>query len=576
MQLLGASRLVVDGQPRDLSGRKPWGLLAYLVLEPAGASRRELAALLCPDADDPLAALRWSLLQLRRGLEGLGEVVDDGGLSLRLLDDVRVDAVEVLAGPIEANDVESLVGGELLEGFAFGDAPSFEMWLLLQRSRVASASVDALRWAATVLATDEPDASLRMLQRGIGLSPFDDALHELVIDVQVQRGDVAAASAYLAQVDRRYQADLGVPAPASLRRPLDRARPVAGGPVLSLDIAARQRLEMAERRFEAGDYEGGLETARRAASEAAASGDMALEARALTTLASILTHSVRGRDAEATGLLNRALQLAGVMGDHMTIADAEREVGYIAMLEAHYGAAEAALGRSQAAARAAGDDARFQRAVVYQALCRSDRCDYGLAEKQLRAALDALDGVAGQSALAAYARGTLARLLVSTDRASEGLDMAEAGVEGARAAGAMSLVSWPMIWSGEARRRLGDTDGARQRFEESYALGCEIADPCWESLSLRGLAGLASDSGDDDEARALLSSAVERCRSLADSYRWAEAAVLTDLVEREGGEDAEQVRAAVALSQRGPMPDLMARLFSAAPLAQTLTQTAAP
>ena len=575
MRLLGSPRLVVDGQPRDLSGRKPWGLLAYLALEPTSTSRRELAALLAPEADDPLAALRWSLLQLRRGLDGLGEVVDEDGLQLRLDPQVHVDVVHLLSGPGVAVEVESLVSGELLEGFTFDDAPALEMWLLLQRSRVSSASVDALRWAAAVLAHDDPDASLRMLQRAVGLSPYDDALHELVIDVQVQRGDSAAAKAYLEQVDRRYWSELGVAAPASLRRPLDRARPAGDRPLLSLDIAARQRLEMAERRFEAGDYEGGLETARRAAGEAASSGDTALEARALTVLASILTHSVRGRDAEATGLLNRALQLAGVLHDNATIADAEREVGYIALLEARYGAAEAALGRSQTAAQAAGDEGRFQRAAVYQALCRSDRCDYPAAEAQLRAAVSASAAEPSQAPLLAYAQATLGRLLVLTDRAAEGLEAAEAGIDGARAAGAMSLVSWPMIWSGEARRRLGDPDGARRRFEESYAVGCDIADPCWESLSLRGLAGLAVDRGDARAAQSLLGGAVDRCRSLPDSYRWAEAVVLTDLVELEHGANIDHVRAAVDLCRQGPMPDLMARLFSAAPAAQTLVQTAA-
>ena len=576
MHLLGKPRLVAGGQPRELAGRKPWGLLAYLVLEPGGASRRELAALLCPDADDPLAALRWSLLQLRRGLDGLGEVVDDGRLTLRIDDGVRVDAAAILAGPDVAGDVDELAGGELLEGFAFDDAPAFEMWLLLQRSRLASAAVDALRWAGAVLARDNPDLALRLVQRAIRVAPYDDALHELAIDVRVQRGDVDGARAYLEHVDRRYRDELGTEAPASLRRPLDRARPAARGPVLSLDIQARQLLDVAQRRFEAGDYEGGLETARRAAAEAAASGDTALEARALTALATILIHSVRGRDAEAVGLLNRALQLAGALGDTATIADAERETGYHAMLQAHYGAAEAALSRSQSAARAAGDETRLRRATVYQALCRSDRCDYAAAEVQLRDVISALGDAGGGAALLAYARATLGRLLVFTGRAAEGHEEAEVGAAEARAAGAMSLVSWPLIWSGEACRVLGDVDGARRRFEEAYALGCEIADPCWESLSLWGMSRLASSEGDLDRAGELLHAAVDRCRDAADSYRWADAVVLTELVELEGGSDTSRLREAVALSLRGPMPDLMRRLSVFDPLAQTRVQTAAP
>ena len=574
VRLLGTPRLVADGKPRDLAGRKPWALLAYLALSPGGVSRRELAGLLCSEADDPLAALRWSLLQVRRGLEDFGEVVDDGALSLRWAGAVEVDAVALLAGPASAESVEDLVAGALLEGFTFDDAPALEMWLLLQRSRVASASVDALRWAATVLAPRDPEASLRMIHRALSLSPYDDALHELAVDIHVQRRDTAAAQEYVAQVERRYLVDLGAPAPASLRRPLARAGRGDSAPLLSLDIEARQLLEVAQQRFDAGDHEGGLDTARRAAAKAASSGDGALEARALAALATILIHSVRGRDAEAAGLLNRALQLAGVLHDYATIADAEREVGYIALLQAHYGAAEAALGRSQTAALAVGDEPRFQRASVYQALCRSDRCDYAAAEKQLRDAIAALEVAPDQGKLLAYAQATLARVLVFTDRSSEAETVAEAAVRHARTAGAISLVSWPMIWSGQASRRLGDVAGARGRFEEAYALGCEIADPCWESLAVWGLAGLAVDRGDIDDARSLLRSALMRCRSLPDSYRWAEAVVLTELVELEGGSNVEDLRAAVDLAQSGPMPDLMARLFSVGRLPQTLDQTA--
>ena len=42
LRLPGTPRFVVDGQPRDLPGRKPWGLLAYLALEPAGAQAADL------------------------------------------------------------------------------------------------------------------------------------------------------------------------------------------------------------------------------------------------------------------------------------------------------------------------------------------------------------------------------------------------------------------------------------------------------------------------------------------------------------------------------------------------------
>ncbi|NKY08787.1 hypothetical protein HF998_17665, partial [Cellulomonas hominis] len=47
-------------------GSKAWLLLAYLVLAQRPVPRSRLADLLVDDADDPGAALRWNLSQLRR------------------------------------------------------------------------------------------------------------------------------------------------------------------------------------------------------------------------------------------------------------------------------------------------------------------------------------------------------------------------------------------------------------------------------------------------------------------------------------------------------------------------------
>src|SRR4029434_9192688 len=159
-------------------------------------------------------------------------------------------------------------------------------------------------------------------------------------------------------------------------------------------------------RFDAGDYQGGLEMARRAASSAAGSGDAILESRALVTLGGILVHCLRGRDREALGLLRRAQQLATTLGRHELVADAEREIGYVAFLEARYGAAEEALQRSIASAQEIGDAARAARALLYLGMCESDRCDYRSAEATIEAAL--LDLPAGETARPGYGQGAVA------------------------------------------------------------------------------------------------------------------------------------------------------------------------
>lgn len=73
IHLLGTPRVQRDGAAKAvLRGHKAWGLLAYLVQHPEGVSRQRLAALLFEDAEDPLAALRWNLSELRRALGDVG------------------------------------------------------------------------------------------------------------------------------------------------------------------------------------------------------------------------------------------------------------------------------------------------------------------------------------------------------------------------------------------------------------------------------------------------------------------------------------------------------------------------
>jgi DNA-binding SARP family transcriptional activator len=158
--LLGRPRIEAGDRPVQLAGRKPWGLLAYLCLEPR-ATRQELAALLFSAADDPLAALRWSLLQVRRALTGLADVPEaHGRLSIAFAAGVEIDVPGVLSGDVPLDEAKRLQSGELLAGLAFDDEPAFENWLLLQRSRVSAAVGEVLAWAV--------DPGLRRARRRVG------------------------------------------------------------------------------------------------------------------------------------------------------------------------------------------------------------------------------------------------------------------------------------------------------------------------------------------------------------------------------------------------------------------------
>jgi hypothetical protein len=64
---------------------------------------------------------------------------------------------------------------------------------------------------------------------------------------------------------------------------------------------------------------------------------------------------------------------------------------------------------------------------------------------------------------------------------------------------------------------------AEARFEHAFAVGCEVGDPCWESIAMRGLGLVAAERGDVSRALELLIQAPRQCRRLPDTYLWIEA-----------------------------------------------------
>ncbi|HVL51797.1 MAG TPA: hypothetical protein VM754_09905 [Actinomycetota bacterium] len=184
IRLLGPPQIVVDGAPRVLKGRKSWGLLAHVLLEPH-TTRRRLVDRLFADAEDPMATLRWHLLQVRRAVQP-SEIVESGGHLQLAGDAFRVDAIEVVEGRVAVEQVRTVCRGELLEGMSFHEAPAFELWISLQRTRMASAAGDTIRWAATMLARTNPPEALALVERGLLADPFNDSMHELAVDISTK------------------------------------------------------------------------------------------------------------------------------------------------------------------------------------------------------------------------------------------------------------------------------------------------------------------------------------------------------------------------------------------------------
>jgi DNA-binding SARP family transcriptional activator len=552
VRLLGRPGLEHDGESRRLEGHKPWALLTYLLLEPRAPTRRELADLLWSETDDPLGAVRWSLSQVRKAMNPPAEIGERDGRIKIDAEVLVVDAGELLRGEWDESSIDDLVRGELLEGMSFGDSPSFDTWLQVQRARTATAAADALRWAATLLSHREPDRALALAERALRSDPFDDVLHELIVEIHAARGDRERARTYVAGLVRRYRDELAIEPPASISRPLDRPPRTAAEPLLRLDVQARALLDIAKVRFWAGDSASARDIALRAARQAGESGDRALEARALILGAGTYTGGGLGTAREWMSHLQRALRLANELGDRATVAQIESERGRISAVEGRYGAAEASFRRARRLAETIGDtrEAGWARAML--AVCHADRCEYAAAEEELRAALPALGW-------APHAMAALARVLVSIGNVEEGKAFADAAVARAEREGLLPTLPWALVQAGGARLAEGDLDGATERFARALTIAQETKHPSWQALALRGLALVARSNKDEDRALTLLREALAR-EEQGQGNRWIVAAILADLVEAEGGKDKEHVERGLRIALAGPMPDLVERI----------------
>ncbi|MEJ8279013.1 hypothetical protein [Pseudonocardia spirodelae] len=136
VRLLGPPRTLVAEPVR---GRKPWALLALLLCTAGPVPRCRAVGMLFPDAEDPAAALRWTLSRARRAAGGTIRI---GGDPLRVepVPGTVVDVLDVLAGRRPAGWPLDEATLPLLEGCE-PDVPEFAAWLHGRRLDLARAGL---------------------------------------------------------------------------------------------------------------------------------------------------------------------------------------------------------------------------------------------------------------------------------------------------------------------------------------------------------------------------------------------------------------------------------------------------
>jgi hypothetical protein len=172
-RLIGVPRIVdEDGNDRDLRGQKPWALLARILLAEGPLTRRELSSELFPDANDPLASLRWCLAELRRAL-GDANILTGDPVRQELPDHFAVDALTL------DRDIPPDIGtGALLEGIDTAWSPQFDLWLLVAREHVAGIVASRLHQrVVTALMRGRAEDAVRWAELAARRSPLDERAH---------------------------------------------------------------------------------------------------------------------------------------------------------------------------------------------------------------------------------------------------------------------------------------------------------------------------------------------------------------------------------------------------------------
>jgi DNA-binding SARP family transcriptional activator len=521
IHLLGRPHIEGTSETYRIRSRKSWALLAYLLLNERPQSRLHLAELLFSEAEDPLTALRGSLAEIRRALDGEAEVEGDP-VVLRLPRTTAAD-VSIIEGGSWADAIDlPRLGSALLEGLRVPGASAFESWLLAEQQRAVAATEEILHEAALAsLARDSLDEAIGYAVRLVAMTPLEENHHALLIRLYRLAGDNAAAQHQLMTCTELLQRELGVlPGPvvhAALRE--ERTDPDLPTDVASVEAA----LEAGRAAVSAGAIEIGADSLRDAVRMADRAGDTSLRVGSRLVLAETVIHAVRGLDEEGMAALQAVGDIALAQGDHVAVAEARAELGYVDFLRGRYDRAQVWL---EQALEFSGDAPQTSaKALTYLGGAESDRGRYRTA----LALLDEAAGLAratGNQRRGAYAMAMLGRahlLRHDLDRAADHLD---AALELCEKDHWLSFMPWPQAIRGEVELVRGNVVAARRLLEQSFARACQLGDPCWEGMSARSLALVSATEGAFPEAFEMLADARLRTDRLADPYVWLDAYIL--------------------------------------------------
>lgn len=510
IQLIGRPSIVDDlGEPRPVRGLQVWAVLARVLLSRRPLDRRSLAGDLFPEAQDPLAALRWCLASLRQALDA-PEALTGDPIQPNLPPGTEVDVFDLTKG----DPGTFHWSGEFLEGVEPRSSARFSTWLLIERARIAGLLDERLRHdVLEALAARDFERAISCAQEASARNSFDESAQILLVRSLVEAGQSGPAALHVEETERMFLSELGERPSGALRAAL--APPPRPSRTSANAAGLRSLVDAGRAAVHAGVPDSGLELLRRAVIDADDIHESDLMAEALLELGSALVHSVRGQDDEGACALRQALELARRDGNGAFAAQALCELGYVDAMAGRRPSAAEQLKAALEIGASAGRVAKIQGVTAFN-LFDWGRFDEGLVEYELALAAAAREqdwrteiwtlGVAGWG-------------LIAADRPDEALRWIEKCLDQIERSNWISFRPFPIALRAEALLRLGErADVIETELEQAFALSCQLRDPCWEGAVARAIALCAMASNDLSRAGEWLVTAQRSCTRETDVF----------------------------------------------------------
>lgn len=228
LTLLGAPEILWQGQIVTAPPPKTFAMLCYLVLQPEGASRRELAELLW--GPDKTGSVRVALTELRK-LPNPDEWLeaDDQLIKVKALTDVQ-QFEEALSNADFTSALDICQEPKtFLKGLELRNADAFMNWLELERSRLSELYLTALQGRILDLEKHQHySEALQLARTLLEQDKLNEDVHRVVIRLEHKRGNDEAALAQFETLRQILKEELDE---EPLEETLELLREIEGGSI---------------------------------------------------------------------------------------------------------------------------------------------------------------------------------------------------------------------------------------------------------------------------------------------------------------------------------------------------------